>query len=195
MTEWLTSHAVAVQVVSAALQAFCTVLLAILTGWYACSVRKQVNQDREFSQLSAAQSEKLVQRQICEAAHRDLAQIRRAVRTIAAEMELNHQEGEWRSDTAAPLLNQAYTANFWAIAQVEICGDTFRHLGAAYQSVARYNRLFVVESEAGRGDGFKIVACQAEWRKAQAAIGLALESLKKDRALQELGQDTPATSQ
>lgn len=179
---------------SAVVQAVSTVVLVILTAWYASSVRKQVRQDREFFERRAAESARMVERQIQEAARRDRAQVQRAVRTIAAEMELNHQKEEWDFGKAAPLLSAAYAANLWAIAQCGLDPETFRRLGVAYQSVERYNRLYVVASEAQRHETYKISACQDAWRKAQAAIGPLLESLGNDPAVHKLVQDSATAS-
>lgn len=175
MPEWIIAALAIVQGVS-------MLVLAVLTGWYAYWIKRQVKQHRDFFEQKAAQSAELVQRQANEFNDRGREQIGRAIQTIATELELNAIEGEWKFQQSPPLLNTAYAANLWAVHLIGMAPVTFRALGDAYLSVHRYNFLYGAAADAERRDPGKTNAAQSAWGAAQPAIRNALAQLRKDPA-------------
>ena len=175
MTEWIVA-------VSAIVQATCTVLLAALTAWYACWVRREVRQDREFFDKKAAETKALVERQAAEYRQRDQQQIARAIQTVLAELEINTQDEHWQFQKSPGLLDAAYAANLWAVPLAGMSPDTYRAVGEAYLSIQAYNHLYDAATDATRTETYKMNAAQAAWQVAQAAIRKATDALKKDRA-------------
>ena len=181
MTEWIVA-------VSAIVQATCTVLLAALTAWYACWVKRQVKQDRELFDRKAAQTADLVERQAAEAKERERAQVQRAIRTIVAELELNAKDTAWRFPESTPLLTAAFASNLWALPLIGLPPETFAAIGNAYLNIHRYDLLYVAAAGADRGETFRLNAAQVAWQDAQKAIQQALDLLRKDPATSGLAR-------
>ena len=165
---------------SSVVQAACTIVLAVLTGWYACWVRREVRQNREFFDKKAAETKDLVERQAADYRQRDRQQVERAIQTILAELEINRQDGHWEHHKSPSLLHSAYAANLWAVPLAGMSAETFRAVGEAYLWIAAYNDRNAVALDAGRGEGFKTNPALAAWDTAQAAIRKAAEALKAE---------------
>ena len=110
MSEWIVAIATAVQVVV-------TIVLVILTGWYASTLKKQVGQDRDLFDRKFKETAALVERQAKEYAVRQRERTEQAIRIIIAELEINSHQGEWGHQKSPPLLDSAFTV---------ICGPFFR---------------------------------------------------------------------
>ena len=163
------------------MQAACTIVLVVLTGWYAWWVRRQVRQDREFFDKKAAETRDLVERQAADYRQRERQQVERAVQTILAELEINTQDEHWQFQKSPRLLDAAYATNLWAVPLAGMSPDIFRAVGEAYLSIQTYNHLYDAATDALKTEIGKRNAAQVAWEAAQAAIRKATDALKKDR--------------
>ena len=179
MFDWVIAIAVIVQ-------GFSTVGLVCLTAWYAHSVRRQIDQDREFFDRNGAQAAALVERQAKEHQQREEERMGHAIRTILAELEIDSQEGAWKYQESPPLLDSAYAANLWAVHLIGMAPATFRALGNAYLNIKKYDLLYDALTEAGRHEAWRRNASRKAWQEAQTAIQAALAALKEDSATMRL---------
>ena len=163
-TDWLNTN-------SGVITAIATVTLAVATFWYARHVRGQLKQLRRQADLLQ---------------DRDRLEVKRALRGIIREVEVNanivQKVADGHPENRKLFLCSTYLSSHWALVGVPMSDFTADTISMAFLWANRFNVHF---TQYGVGTDTNLAEKQGiAWSGAKREFPLAMRHIKQDKALQ-----------